>query len=414
MTTRPIDQRDVEPTPVNQHDLGPDPEGSWQGAAPKGAPGWDDSETLQGQYAAPSHFQREPTRQGQATSAGRVRGLSRPALVLGGLTLLLVVVVLVVLNLGEVPIAPTTVLGMALQWLPVHPARTWSDLDVVIITQVRAPRIVTGIMVGGALAVAGAAFQALFRNPLADPGIVGTEAGASLGAIIALALPFQATWFGFSFVSVAAFAGALAAMLLVYALARVGGRLPSTNLLLAGFAVSATISAGTAAIEIFSDRVRDMYVWLLGSLENNTGEPLLVSLPLIAVGVVGLWVLAGDLNVMLLGDEQAQYLGLNVTQRRLLILALGSLLTSVAVALGGLIAFVGLLIPHATRLLFGPNHRLLIPASMLMGAIFLLVVDSVAHFALPSQELPVGLITALLGGPWFLILLRRKRGEYAF
>jgi iron complex transport system permease protein len=338
----------------------------------------------------------------------------RAALVLGGLGVTLVVVALLAMAVGEEPIPPTAIVGMALQWLPIHPARTWSDVDLTIVTMVRLPRILTAIMVGGALAVAGTAFQALFRNPLADPGIVGTAAGASMGAIIALLVPVQIAWLGFSFVSLAAFAGAVGTMVVVYALARVGGRLPSTTLLLAGFAVSATLSAAGAILETVSDRLHEMLVWLLGSLAQTTSPQLLVAAPLLTLGVCGLLILARDLNVLVLGDEQAQYLGLNVAQRRLLILVLGSLLTSVAVALAGLIAFVGLLVPHVTRLLFGPNHQLLVPAALLMGAIFLMLVDIVARLLLAPQELPVGLVTALLGGPWFIVLLRRKKEAYAF
>ncbi len=338
----------------------------------------------------------------------------RTIAVLGGLSLVLAFVSVLAIGLGEVYISPGSIVGMALQWLPAHPARAWSDVDLTIITLYRVPQVLTAIMVGSALAVAGAAFQALFRNPLADPGIVGTSAGASLGAIIALALPIQVEWFGYSIVSLAAFAGAMGTMLLVYSLARVGGRLPSTSLLLAGFAVSAGLNAIAALIETMSDQLRQMYVWLLGSLDFTTSSQLIAAMPIFAVGMAGLFVLAGDLNVMLLGDEQSTYLGLNVTQRRVAILVLGSLLTSMAVALGGMIAFVGLLVPHITRLLFGANHRLLLPASALVGATLMVVVNTVAHVVLEPQVLPVGLITVLLGVPWFLVLLRRKKGNYVF
>lgn len=178
--------------------------------------------------------------------------------------------------------------------------------------------------------------------------------------------------------------------------------------------MTAALNAAAAMIEMLSDRLREMYTWLLGNLDLTTGTQLLTAMPVLAIGALGLLVLAGDLNVMLLGDEQSLYLGLNVTQRRLLILVFGSLLTSSAVALGGLIAFVGLLVPHIARLLFGANHRMLLPASALLGAILLVIVDTIAHLALAPQVLPVGLITALLGAPWFLILLRRKKGEYTF
>ena len=338
----------------------------------------------------------------------------RHLFVLGGLGLALAVTALVAIGLGEVYISPGAIAGMALQWLPAHPARSWSDADLAIVTAVRMPRIATAMLVGGALGASGAAFQGLFRNPLADPGIVGTSAGASFGAILALVLPVQVVWLGFGLVSLLAFAGALGGMLLVYSLASVGGRLPATSLLLAGFAVSALLNAASALLMQFNDRLREMYEWLLGSLADIGALPLLLAMPLLAAGACGLLALAGDLNVLMLGDEQSTYLGLNVTQRRLLILICGSLLTAVAVALSGLIAFVGLLVPHLARLLFGANHRLLIPASLLLGALFLLVADTLARLLLAPQQLPVGLVTALVGAPWFLLLLRRRRGEYTF
>lgn len=349
-----------------------------------------------------------------ARPAGRATARPRPLFVLGGLSLALVATALVALGLGDAYISPLSILGMALGWLPAHPAHGWTDVDYAIITQVRLPRIVTAIFVGGALGAAGTAFQGLFRNPLADPGIVGTSAGASLGVMIALVVPVEIDWLGFSLVSVLAFAGALGGMALVYALGQVGGRLPSTSLLLAGFAVSAVLNAITTLLMALSNHLRDIYGWLLGSLNTATPAHLTLAVPLLLAGTLGLLALACDLNVLLLGDEQSGYLGLNVTQRRVLILVLGSLLTSVAVALSGLIAFVGLLVPHLARLLFGANHRLLLPASVLLGAIFLLLADTLARMVLAPQELPVGLITALVGAPWFIVLLRRRRGEYTF
>ncbi len=343
-----------------------------------------------------------------------VRHWGKPALVLGGLSTALIGVVLLSVLIGEQPIAPASVVGMALQSFPLHPVRTWSDQDLVIITQVRLPRIITAIVVGSALATTGVAFQALFRNPLADPGIVGTSAGASVGVSVAFILPVQGAFLGFGLVPLAAFIGALAATVVVYLLALVGGRLPSTTLLLAGFAISSVLDAVSALLETLSDQLRQMYSWLLGSVALNTGEQLTVATPLLAVGVLGLLALSRDLNILTLGDEQAHYLGVRVTQRRLLILMLGALLTSVAVALGGLIALVGLLVPHITRLLIGADHRLLLPASLLTGGIFLVIVDMVARMIIQPQELPVGLITALIGGPWFIMLLRRKKGEYTF
>lgn len=350
----------------------------------------------------------------RARSRSQSAAAASPALVLGGLGVLLLIAVVAALAVGEEYIAPSAIVGMALQWLPLHPAANWSDVDLTIITAIRLPRIVTSLLVGGSLGLAGAAFQGLFRNPLADPGIVGTSAGASLGAIVAFVLPVTDVWLGFSLVSLMAFAGALGGMLLVYMLARVGGRLPATTLLLAGFAVSAILNAASALIMVLNDRLREMYYWLLGSMADSTMQHLAIAAPVAAIAMVCLLALAGDLNVLLLGDEQSTYLGLDVSSRRLLILVLGSLLTGVAVALAGLVAFVGLLVPHLARLLFGANHRLLLPASTLLGALFLLLADTLARMVIAPQELPVGLVTAFVGAPWLLFLLRRARGTYTF
>lgn len=347
------------------------------------------------------------------------RGARRNALVLAGLGLLLLAAAVVAAMIGETVYGPGVVAGVVARHLFGLPLAGDPFVDTIVWLD-RVPRIATAILVGACLAAAGAAFQGLFRNPLADPAIVGTSAGAAAGAILALLLPLGETVLGFSVVSLAAFGGATAAVFLVIVLGRVGGRAPTAGLLLAGFAVSALLNAGSALAMALSAQVRQMQFWLLGSLELTTPGQLTVVAPAMVVGLALLQALAWDLNVLLLGDEHAAYLGLRVARRRLAVLLVGSLLTGLAVSISGLIGFVGLIVPHIGRLLFGANHRLLLPASALLGGAFLLAADTLVRIILylpigAGTELPVGVITALTGAPWFLWLLRRgtrREGGY--
>lgn len=284
-----------------------------------------------------------------------------------------------------------------------------------IIWQIRVPRVLTAAMVGGALSTAGAVFQGLLRNPMADPYIIGTSGGAALGATIALMVPIQVSLFGFTFVSIAAFAGALGAVLLVYNVARVGPRTPVTTLLLTGFALSSVLAAIMSFLMFISNNaLRRIILWTMGGMSGTGWLQLAVVIPAILVALGITYALAPDLNAFLLGDEQAASLGVNVERRKLTLLGLGSWLTAAAVSVSGLVGFVGLVVPHVVRLVLGPDHRLLLPASTLVGGVFLVLADLLARSLMSPAELPVGIITALVGGPFFIYLLRKARREYSF
>jgi len=295
---------------------------------------------------------------------------------------------------------------------------TWRLSEETILFQIRMPRVVGGALVGAALATAGVLFQGLLRNPMADPYIIGTSSGAALGATIAMVLPVSMSFLGFGLVPAAAFGGALGAVFIVYNLARVGGKTPIVSMLLAGFVVSALLAAIISFMMAISDRIdlniRSVYSFLMGHISVVGWEQIAVIGPLVIVGIIIARAYAYHLNAFSLGEEGAAYLGIEVERDKIIILAVGSLLTAAAVSIGGLIGFVGLVMPHAVRLILGPDHRLLVPASALAGAIFLVVADLLARVVLAPTEIPVGIITAIVGAPFFLYLLRRSRKEYAF
>ncbi len=320
---------------------------------------------------------------------------------------------------GAVNVSLPDIIKMALNKLPLFDfAATWRAMDETIIFQIRLLRVVGGALTGAALATAGVLFQGLLRNPLADPYIIGTSAGAALGATIAMALPLNFAFMAFGLVPAAAFVSALLTVYLVYNLARTGGKTPVVTMLLAGFAVSAVLAAAVAFMMSINDRLglnlRSVYSFLMGNISVSSWSQILVMAPLVVGGIFAAHFFARHLNAFAVGEEGAAYLGINVERDKLVVLALGSLLTAAAVSLSGLIGFVGLVVPHAVRLSLGPDHRLLLPASALAGATFLVLADLLARTVLAPGEIPVGVITAIVGGPFFLYLLRRNRREYAF
>ena len=321
--------------------------------------------------------------------------------------------------LGKVSIPLPDVVKMSLNKLAVFDfTPTWRAVDETILFQVRLPRVVGGALIGAALATAGVLFQGLLRNPMADPYIIGTSAGAALGITVAMLLPISLAFLGFGLVPLLAFGGALATVMLVYYLARVGGKTPVVSMLLAGFAVSAMLSALMFLLITMSDRlhlrINSVYMFLMGGISVTGWGQIVIVAPIVIGGVVLARLLAFRLNAFSLGEEGAAYVGINVERDKIIILALGSVLTAAAVSISGLIGFVGLVTPHAMRLILGPEHRLLIPASALAGAAFLVVADLLARTLTSSGEIPVGIITALVGAPFFIYLLRRTRKEYAF
>ncbi len=291
----------------------------------------------------------------------------------------------------------------------------WSASDETIIWQLRLPRVLGAAVVGAALAGAGVLFQGLLRNPMADPYLLGTSGGAALAATIAYWVPLQFGLVSYMAVPAAAFVGALAAVLLVYNLARVGSRTPVTTLLLAGFAASSMMAALMSFLMLLNQSTLERVVlWTMGGVSASGWTQLTAVMPLIGVGLVLAFALSNDLNAFLLGEEQAAALGVSIERKKFALLAVGALLTGAAVSLSGLVGFVGLIVPHVVRLVLGPEHRRLLPASVISGAIFLAMADLVARVLISPSEIPLGVVTALIGAPFFIYLLRKSRREYVF
>jgi len=279
-----------------------------------------------------------------------------------------------------------------------------------IVWDLRVPRVLLAMTVGVALAVAGATFQGLLRNPLADPYVLGTASGAALGAAVGLLIPIQFFIFGFSLSNLLAFVGAVVSITVVYNLARVTGLAPLTGLLLTGYAVASLLAAGlTMTMYLSGAALRQIFNYLLGSFEQASWERLAGAVPIVLLGSILIATRARSLNGLLLGEQAAAHLGVNVERERPLLLGLASLVTAAAVTVSGLIGFVGLVVPHIVRLLTGPNARAVIPISALWGAVLLVYADLLARIV---GDIPVGVVTAIIGAPFFLILLRRARTGY--
>jgi iron complex transport system permease protein len=281
-----------------------------------------------------------------------------------------------------------------------------------IIYAVRLPHIILVALTGAALAGSGAAYQGLFRNPLADPYLIGVASGAGLGAVLVMAQSWPSTALGFYTVPAAAFVGALLAVGVVLSISRIGKTVPVTTMILAGVAVSSFATALSSFLMLYSEsELRRAIAWLLGGASLSGWQPVLAAFPYIAVGLGVLLVSGHHLNVLQLGEEQAQQLGLRVERIKLVLIAAASLAAAAAVAFSGMIGFVGLIVPHALRLIWGGDYRRLLPLSVLGGATALLLADLLARSIFAPQVLPVGILTALAGVPFFLWLLRRARAQ---
>ena len=329
----------------------------------------------------------------------------------GGLGSALFVTMVVAASVGSVAIDPLVVAKAMLNALAVPTPSGWvhpfsfavPDSSQVIVARLRLPRIALGAAVGFALGTAGTVMQGFFRNPMADPSIIGVSTGAAVGAVAVivfpLAVPFSLQW--------AAFLGALLAGFGVYLIASEGGRTPIATLLLAGVAVQTFLGAAISYLLLFAgDSLERAVYWLMGHLHNASWGRVGVVIAVAVPAYVLLLAYARDLNVLLLGEEDAHTLGIEVERTKVVLLAAASVLTAVAVSVAGVIGFVGLVVPHVMRLLVGPDHRVLLPTSALAGAAFLVVTDTVARMG--PAELPVGIVTAALGAPFFLYLLRER------
>jgi iron complex transport system permease protein len=348
------------------------------------------------------------------------RRSSRWKLILLLLVITLVVAIIFCLNIGFAPISFSDILAVLGKQIPILNgyinSSAVSAVNETIIMQIRLPRVLAGVLVGAGLAAAGVMYQGVFRNPMADSYILGASAGASfaytLAAIYAGSLVLN--FFGFGIFQIVAFLGAVLTVFLVYFMSRVGNKVPVTTLLLSGIVVNIFILALQTVFELRSGKaLMGIVAWIAGGFTNITWVSIYVVFPFVFVGTVIAYFYAKDLNLLAMGDDTAQHLGVNTERVRQMLLLMASLITGAVVSISGVIGFVGLIIPHMTRLVIGPDHRILLPTTTIIGGIFLMLCDSVARVATGASELPVGVITALAGTPFFIYLLRRRKTTYS-
>ncbi len=329
------------------------------------------------------------------------------------LTGLVILVGLLAVSVGPVRIPVPTVWAIIVDRLMPGVVRPdWPPTLATIVFDVRLPRVILAGLVGSALAVAGATYQGLFRNPLADPYILGVASGAALGASLAIVVLPPAMFWPVSPVPVLAFTGAVVAVAAVYLLGRADHRLPTTTMILAGVAVGSFLSAlNTYVMILGGNRVVQIIAWLLGGFTGATWGQVSLMLPYLLTGMLFLVALGYRLNVLQLDDEEARQLGVDVDRLRLFLAVAGALITAAAVAVSGIIGFVGLVVPHLVRLVWGPDYRTLLPLAGLAGAGFMILADLAARTLLSPAEVPVGVVTAFVGGPFFLFLLQQRKRE---
>lgn len=317
---------------------------------------------------------------------------------------------------GAVATPMTEVIGIIVRQVGIPLGPVWPAAQVDIIWNLRLPEVIDAVLVGAALSLSGAIFQAVLRNPLADPFIIGTSSGAVLGVALAYILPgLSFAVFGFGTTQIFAFAGAVAAVAIVYGLSRVGRQTPALTFLLAGFAVSTLMIAAMWLLAYESGNSARVLIWTMGSLSDADWGQIDIIGPAVLILFAVSMLFVRDLNALLLGEDQAAYLGVDSERSKMILICLASLLTALAVSLAGIIGFVGLVVPHVARLLYGANHRIVLIASLFLGGSFLTLSDLAARTLQGSGgELPIGIVTAVIGGPVFLYLLRRSGSAYAF
>ncbi|SDE10241.1 FecCD family ABC transporter permease [Sporomusa acidovorans] len=324
---------------------------------------------------------------------------------------LLLMIVLLSLLWGQINVPVTAALAVIGKQLHLTGAEgvAVTQEQVSVIWHIRMPRTLVGILVGAALAVSGAVMQGVFGNSLADPGIIGVSSGAALGAVIAIALGVTAS--GIFYMPFFALAGALLAVGLTVFLAMRDGKIPVMVLLLAGVAVSMLLGALTSGILTFMNeyRLREFLFWMVGGLDYRRWDHVYLAVGPVVIGILILCLLARHLNILALGEQEARAVGVSVAFFRLLLLVVAAVTTATAVCVSGTIGFVGLVVPHIMRLLLGPEHRTLLPACALAGGLFLVACDTLGRIIMPPSEIRVGIMTALVGAPYFLYLLRKAQ-----
>lgn len=347
-----------------------------------------------------------------STAPRRTGLVRRPpgGLLFVGLLALLAVVIVLSFGIGPLRIPPGDVVHVIAHKLGLVDAGALTQRDISVVWNLRVPRALLAVIVGASLAMAGAGLQGLFGNPLADPGIVGVTHGAALGAVSAIVLGLTA--FGAWTIPVAAFLGGAATTTLIYVLARPDRGTGTATLLLVGIAIAAACSAAIGFFTYIAnaDELQSLVFWQMGSLAMANWSSMLAALPAFALGAVALRALATPLDMLALGERQAQHIGLDVKRARLMLIAVCALLVGSAVAFAGVVGFVGLVVPHFVRLLAGPGHRWLVPLSAVAGGLLIVVADTAARSLDPPSEIPLGLFSAALGAPFFLWLVLRRKG----
>jgi len=285
-----------------------------------------------------------------------------------------------------------------------------SETHKLIIINIRLPRIILSALIGAGLSVVGCVFQAIFKNPMADPYVLGISSGSALGASISIVMGISSMAFGIAGTTFFAFIGAIFTTVLVYFIAKTGTKLPTNTLLLAGVSVSFLFSSINSLIMIFNrDRVEQIVFWTMGSLASATWKQVISLFLFVIIGFILIIIYSRDLNLMLMGDETACNLGIEVNFVKKFLLIVSSIIIASCVSVSGVIGFVGLIVPHITRMIVGPNHKVLIPFSTLGGAIFMIICDTLSRILAPPAEIPVGAITALFGAPYFIYLLIKNK-----
>ncbi len=332
------------------------------------------------------------------------------SLILIALIVGLLVSMIFALTIGSTPIHPFVIAKILLSKI-VNLTKDWPGYFESIVIGVRLPRILLGALVGAALGIAGCSMQGMFRNPMASPYVTGIASGSAFGASLVIVLGLGWRW-----IAPSAFLFSVSTAFLVYFIAKTRGKIPVGTLLLTGIAISLFFSALVSFTQYVAGerQLRQIVFWLMGGLWASNWNKVLSSFPLILLGSIGISFFSRDLNLLLTGEESALDLGVGVENVRKMILVLASLITASAVAACGIIGFVGLIIPHIMRILVGPDHRILLPSSFLGGAIFLIWTDTLSRRIIAPTELPVGIITAILGVPFFLFLLRKRKRQIGF
>jgi iron complex transport system permease protein len=339
--------------------------------------------------------------------------IKRKKLLFAVLSAVYVILAIIAASMGAANITPYKVLNVILKSLPVagkYINGNVSNTHFLIIFMVRLPRIIMASLVGMGLGVVGGTFQSLFKNPMADPYILGISSGAALGAALAIVIRIPGLAGNLSITTIFAFIGAVCTTILVYSIAQVKGKVATINLLLAGSAVSFLMSSLISIIMVFNqEEVNKIVFWMMGSFNASSWKNIFIVAPIVIIGAAVIYFFYRDFNLMLVGEDNAKSLGVETEKLKKLIIIISSMIIAVCVSFSGIIGFVGFLVPHMVRIIFGPDNKALIPFSALGGAIFLLLADTAARVLVPPAELPVGAVTALIGSPYFIYLLIKMK-----